>query len=96
MIPPTPVAAPWYGSTADGWLWLSMRIGDGEAVTDVDHAGALTRADEHPRRLGREPPEIPREDLYEQCSDHITAYIASSSSWARGPARLRWPAARRR
>src|SRR5437667_234354 len=25
MIPPTPVAAPWYGSTADGWLWLSMR-----------------------------------------------------------------------
>ncbi len=26
MIPPTPVAAPWYGSTADGWLWLSIRI----------------------------------------------------------------------
>ena len=25
MMPPTPVAAPWYGSTADGWLWLSMR-----------------------------------------------------------------------
>ncbi len=23
-IPPTPVAAPWYGSTADGWLWLSI------------------------------------------------------------------------
>ena len=22
-IPPTPVAAPWYGSTAEGWLWLS-------------------------------------------------------------------------
>ena len=22
-IPPTPVAAPWNGSTADGWLWLS-------------------------------------------------------------------------
>ena len=23
-IPPTPVAAPWYGSTYDGWLWLSI------------------------------------------------------------------------
>ena len=22
-MPPTPVAAPWNGSTADGWLWLS-------------------------------------------------------------------------
>ena len=22
-IPPTPVAAPWKGSTAEGWLWLS-------------------------------------------------------------------------
>ncbi len=22
-MPPTPVAAPWKGSTADGWLWLS-------------------------------------------------------------------------
>src|SRR5215813_11699030 len=23
-IPPTPVAAPWKGSTNDGWLWLSI------------------------------------------------------------------------
>ena len=23
-IPPTPVAAPWYGSTADGWLCDSI------------------------------------------------------------------------
>lgn len=23
-IPPTPVAAPWKGSTAEGWLWLSI------------------------------------------------------------------------
>ena len=22
IIPPTPVAAPWNGATADGWLWL--------------------------------------------------------------------------
>ena len=25
-MPPTPVAAPWYGSIAEGWLWLSMRM----------------------------------------------------------------------
>ena len=31
---------------------------DGEAVTDVDDAGALTGADEHPRRLGREPAQM--------------------------------------
>ena len=24
MIPPTPVAAPWNGSTNDGWLWDSI------------------------------------------------------------------------
>jgi hypothetical protein len=23
-MPPTPVAAPWYGSMNDGWLWLSI------------------------------------------------------------------------
>ena len=23
-IPPTPVAAPWKGSIAEGWLWLSI------------------------------------------------------------------------
>ena len=24
MMPPTPVAAPWYGSMKLGWLWLSI------------------------------------------------------------------------
>ncbi len=24
QMPPTPVAAPWYGSMNDGWLWLSI------------------------------------------------------------------------
>ena len=23
-MPPTPVAAPWYGSMKEGWLWLSI------------------------------------------------------------------------
>ena len=31
---------------------------DRETVADVDDTGALTRADEHPRRLGREPAEM--------------------------------------
>ena len=31
---------------------------DREPVADVDHARALTRADEHPRRLGREPLQV--------------------------------------
>ena len=25
-MPPMPVAAPWYGSIAEGWLWLSIRM----------------------------------------------------------------------
>ena len=53
--------------------------GGGDAVADVDHAGVLARA--------RRAPTAPRwagasggcgDDLYEQCSDHITAYMASS------------------
>ena len=31
---------------------------DGEPVADVDHAGALTRPDEHPRRVGGEVAEV--------------------------------------
>ena len=58
MMPPTPVAAPWYGSTADGWLWLSMRIATAMPVADVDDARALAGPDEHPRRLGGEPAEV--------------------------------------
>ena len=37
---------------------------DGDAVADVDDAGALARTDEHPRRLGREAARGgPRDDL---------------------------------
>ena len=45
-IPPTPVAAPWKGSTAEGWLWPDLER-DGEAVAEVEHAGVLTRALEY-------------------------------------------------
>ena len=40
-MPPTPVAAPWNGSTALGWLWLSTLMTTGEPVADVDRAGVL-------------------------------------------------------
>ena len=32
--------------------------GGGDAIADVDHSGVLTRADEHPRRIRRESPEV--------------------------------------
>ena len=57
-IPPTPVAAPWWGSMAEGWLWLSMRMASGDAVAGVDHAGVLARPDQHPLPLGGQPPEV--------------------------------------
>ena len=48
-MPPTPVAAPWNGSTALGWLWLSTFMTIGEAVADVDRAGVLlARAERAP------------------------------------------------
>ena len=43
-MPPTPVAAPWNGSTAEGWLCDSDLERDRQAVADVDHAGVLARA----------------------------------------------------
>ena len=52
--------------------------GHGDAVTGIDHAGVLTGAHEDPvPSVGRRRRWI-REDLYEQCSLHITAYRASS------------------
>ncbi len=46
-MPPTPVAAPWNGSTADGWLWLSTLSATARPSPDVDHAGVLARPLEH-------------------------------------------------
>ena len=53
---------------------------DGDPVADVDHAGILARSDEHTAapRVGSRP-RWTRDDLYEQCSLHMTAYIASST-----------------
>ena len=58
----------------------------GDAVPDVDDAGVLARPDEHPwaPRVGRRR-RWTLDDLYEQCSLHITEYIASSSSFGTRP-----------
>ena len=49
-IPPTPVAAPWNGSTALGWLCDSTLNAHDQPAADVDRAGVLARA--HARRAG--------------------------------------------
>ena len=62
-IPPTPVAAPWKGSTAEGMVVALDLERDGEAVAEVEHAGVLTRALEYALALGRQPPQEQRRML---------------------------------
>ena len=80
MMPPTPVAAPWWGSTAEGWLWLSMRRATAwpwpTSTTPAPSPGP-TRT--QGASVGNRP-RYRRDDLYEQCSDHMTAYMANSTS----------------
>src|SRR3954465_7703738 len=82
-IPPTPVAAPWYGSTALGWLCDSILNATARpspiAITPAFSPGpATTPSAALPvgsvRRSGFEL-------LYEQCSLHMTLNIASSRSF---------------
>ena len=84
-MPPTPVAAPWYGSTALGWLWLSIlnataspspiettpACSPGPATTRLPDVGSVCRSG--------------LELLYEQCSLHMTLNIASSTSFGSRP-----------
>ena len=46
-IPPTPVAAPWKGSTALGWLCDSTLKAHTQAAADVDRAGVLAGPHQH-------------------------------------------------
>src|SRR3954467_794322 len=79
MMPPTPVAAPWYGSTADGWLWLSMRTATASpSPTSMTPAPSPGPTSTHGASVGNRL-RYERDDLYEQCSDHMTEYIASST-----------------
>ena len=54
-IPPTPVAAPWNGSTADGWLCDSALNATATPVAEVDHAGVLARPLEDALAARRQP-----------------------------------------
>ena len=56
-MPPTPVAAPWYGSTALGWLCDLDLERDRQPVADRDDAGVLARAGDDALARGRQRPE---------------------------------------
>ena len=63
---------------ADGWLWLSMRMAAAmPSPTSTTPAFSPGPTSTHGASVGSRLRWI-RDDLYEQCSDHITAYIASS------------------
>src|SRR5712691_8088371 len=79
-MPPTPVAAPWYGSMNDGWLWLSI-LKTAASPSPMSTAPAFS-----PGPWITCGPVVgswrsqARELLYEQCSDHITPKTPSSSN----------------
>ena len=56
--PPDPGGRPLVGLDRRRVVVRLDADGGGDAVADVDHAGVLARAHEHPRRLGRKPPEV--------------------------------------
>src|SRR3989442_2511412 len=84
-IPPTPVAAPWNGSMADGWLWLSTlktqrrppprstapAFSPGPTATDAPREGSVRKSF--------------LECLYAQCSLHMAPNIAHSSALGSRP-----------
>src|SRR5256714_367825 len=87
-IPPTPVAAPWNGSMKEGWLCDStLKATHQPSPTSTTPAfspgGTTTRSPVTGRRL-----RCTREDLYEQCSDHITEKTPSSTNVGSRPKSL--------
>ena len=77
-MPPTPVAAPWYGSMKDGWLCDSILKAATHpspmSMTPAFSPGPCTTRGPLVGNLRR----WTRDDLYEQCSDHITEKMPSS------------------
>src|SRR6266508_6598034 len=84
-IPPTPVAAPWYGSTADGWEC------DSSLNTAASPSPRSTTPASSPGPTRTAGPSVGSFfrwtllDLYEQCSDHMTEYMASSVRFGSRP-----------
>ena len=96
-MPPTPVAAPWYGSMYDGWLCDStLNVTAQPCPMSTTPAFSPMPASILPTGVsaGSEPNlrRCTLDDLYEQCSDHITEYMASSAEVGRRPrmSRMRW------
>src|SRR6478736_4567947 len=87
-IPPTPVAAPWYGSTYDGWLWDSTLKVTAQPWPMSTTPAFSPMPTSSASVFGAFSPNCLRwtfEDLYEQCSLHMTEYMASSELVGRRP-----------
>src|SRR2546430_586906 len=81
MIPPTPVAAPWYGSIAEGWLCDSILKTAAQPspmlTAPAFSPGPWITAGPVEGRRRRSALEL----LYEQCSDQSTPSMPSSTSF---------------
>ena len=77
-MPPAPVAAPWYGSMYDGWLWLSI-LNTTASPSPIDTAPAFSPGpcNTHGALVGSVR-STGRECLYEQCSFHSALTMPSS------------------
>ena len=62
-MPPTPVAAPWNGSTADGMVVRLDLERDRLALAEVEHAGVLARPLQHALAARGQPLQQPRRVL---------------------------------
>ena len=86
-MPPTPVAAPWKGSTAEGWLWLST-LNTTARPSPTSIAPAFS-----PGPISTRSPSVGSlrssflECLYAQCSDHSSENTASSTALGSRPSR---------
>src|SRR5947209_20307507 len=81
MMPPTPVAAPWYGSIAEGWLCDSILKTAAQPspmlTAPAFSPGPWITAGPVEGRRRRSAFEL----LYEQCSDQSTPSMPSSTSF---------------
>src|SRR5215210_639389 len=86
-IPPTPVAAPWNGSTALGWLCDStFKATASPSPTSTAPAFSPGPIITRSPSVGSRSSSL-RECLYAQCSDHMSEKTASSTSFGSRPSR---------